>query len=43
MAKVALARAEQMAGRSVDRSVLTQGHHGHAGSDGTVTWHDHKG
>jgi hypothetical protein len=43
MAKVAIARAEQMAGRTVDRQVLAQGHHGHADSNGTVTWHDHKG
>ena len=43
MAKLAIARAEQMAGRTVDRQVLAQGHHGHADSNGTVTWHDHKG
>lgn len=40
LAKAAIARAEQMAGRSVDRAVVGQGHHSH---DGGRTWHDHKG
>lgn len=35
-AKMALARAEQLAGRSVDRAVVAQGVHSH---DGGTTWH----
>lgn len=40
LAKAALARAEQMAGRSVDRRVVGHGVHSH---DSGVSWHDHKG
>jgi hypothetical protein len=40
LAKAAIARAEQLAGRSVDRRVIAQGAHSH---DGGRTWHDHKG
>jgi len=40
LAKAAIARAEQLAGRSVDRHVVAQGHHSH---DQGATWHDHKG
>lgn len=36
LAKQAIARAEQLAGRTVDRQALAQGHHSH---DGGVTWH----
>jgi hypothetical protein len=36
LAKQAIARAEQMAGRTVSREALTTGHHSH---DGGVTWH----
>ena len=44
MAKVAIARAEQMAGVSVSKQALAQGHHGHFDtSSGGITWHDHKG
>jgi len=39
-AKLAIMKAEQLAGRSVDRQALAQGHHSH---DGGGTWHDHKG
>ena len=39
LAKAAIARAEQLAGRSLDRQVLAHGHHSH---DGGRTWHDHK-
>lgn len=39
-AKAAIARAEQLAGRTVDRQVLAQGVHSH---DGGHTWHHHKG
>jgi hypothetical protein len=40
MATAAIARAEQMAGRTVDKQLVGQGYHSH---DGGVTWHDHKG
>jgi hypothetical protein len=40
LAKAAIARAEQLAGRSVDRRVVAHGVHSH---DGGHTWHDHKG
>lgn len=40
LAKAELARAELLAGRSVDRRVIAQGHHSH---DGGQSWHDHKG
>lgn len=36
MAKMAIARAEQLAGRSVDRKTIAQGTHSH---DGGATWH----
>jgi hypothetical protein len=36
LTKAALARAEQLAGRSVDKQALAQGHHSH---DGGQTWH----
>jgi len=35
-AKMAIARAEQLAGRSVDRAVVAHGTHSH---DGGATWH----
>jgi hypothetical protein len=38
MARLAIARAEQMAGRSVNRQAVAQGHHSH---DGGKTWHTH--
>jgi hypothetical protein len=37
LAKAAIARAEQLAGRSVDRRVVGHGVHSH---DGGRTWHD---
>jgi hypothetical protein len=40
LARAAIARAEQIAGRSVNRMVVGQGVHSH---DGGKTWHDHKG
>jgi hypothetical protein len=40
LAKAAIARAEQLAGRGVSRQVLATGAHSH---DGGVTWHEHKG
>lgn len=36
LAKAAIARAEQIAGRTVDRQALAHGHHSH---DGGKTWH----
>ena len=36
LAKAAIARAEQLAGRSVDRQLVAQGVHSH---DGGETWH----
>ena len=36
LAKQAIARAEAIAGRTVDRAALTAGHHSH---DGGQTWH----
>ena len=38
-AKLAIARAEQLSGRSVNKQVIGQGAHSH---DGGHTWHDHK-
>ena len=40
LAKAAIARAEQLAGRSVDRNAIAKGTHSH---DGGRTWHDHTG
>lgn len=39
MALQAIARAEALAGRSVDKQVIGQGVHSH---DSGKTWHDHK-
>lgn len=39
-AKLAIQKAEILAGRSVDRHALAHGHHSH---DGGHTWHHHKG
>lgn len=39
LTRAAIARAEQLAGRSVDKQVIGQGAHSH---DGGRTWHDHK-
>ena len=40
LAKQAIARAEQLAGRRVDRRAVAVGAHSH---DNGRTWHDHKG
>lgn len=40
LAKMTIAKAEQIAGRSVNRQVVGQGAHSH---DGGQTWHEHKG
>jgi len=37
LARAAIAKAEQLAGRGVDRKALAHGHHSH---DGGRTWHD---
>ena len=39
-AKLAIERAELLAGRKVDRQAVAQGMHSH---DGGISWHDHKG
>jgi hypothetical protein len=39
-ARMAIQRAEMLAGRSVDKQALAAGHHSH---DEGATWHDHKG
>lgn len=39
-AKLAIQRAEQLAGRTVNRQAVGQGLHSH---DGGATWHHHKG
>jgi hypothetical protein len=38
-AKLALAKAEQLAGRPVSKQALAHGHHSH---DNGLTWHTHK-
>jgi len=40
LARAAMQRAEQMAGRAVDRVQVAHGAHSH---DGGHTWHSHKG
>src|SRR5262249_27177407 len=40
LARAQIARAEQLAGRSVDKTAVAHGVHSH---DGGHTWHDHKG
>jgi hypothetical protein len=40
LARMHIARAEQMAGRGVNRAVVGHGVHSH---DGGRTWHNHKG
>lgn len=40
LAKMAIAQAEQRAGRKVDRAVVNGGAHSH---DGGRSWHSHKG
>jgi hypothetical protein len=40
LARMAIAKAEQMSGRPVNKQAVAAGHHSH---DGGVTWHTHKG
>lgn len=40
LAKMAIAKAEALAGRTVDKQAIAHGHHSH---DDGVTWHNHKG
>lgn len=40
LAKQAIARAEQLSGRAINRQAIAHGHHSH---DGGATWHHHKG
>ena len=42
LAKMAIERAETLAGRRVDRQAVAQGLHAHT-QDGRTVWHDHKG
>jgi hypothetical protein len=39
LARMAIAKAEQMSGRSVSKQAVAAGHHSH---DGGATWHSHK-
>lgn len=39
----AIQRAEQMAGRTVDRQTVAHGAHAHSDGRGGLTWHSHKG
>ena len=43
LARAAIAKAEQLAGRTVDKQVIGQGAHAHTGADGSIHWHKHKG
>lgn len=43
LAKQEIARAEQLAGRSVNRQAVAHGHHAHSDGHGGLTWHTHKG
>jgi hypothetical protein len=40
LARMAIAKAEQMSGRVVNKQAVAAGHHSH---DGGATWHTHKG
>lgn len=40
LAKAAIAKAEALSGRAVNRQAVAHGHHSH---DGGKTWHHHKG
>lgn len=40
LAKMEITKAEQLAGRTIDRRVVAHGVHSH---DGGRTWHNHKG
>jgi hypothetical protein len=39
LAKQAIARAEALAGRSIDKKAMAQGVHGHSDGHGGITWH----
>jgi hypothetical protein len=39
LARMAIAKAEQMSGRPVNKQAVAQGHHSH---DNGLTWHTHK-
>lgn len=40
LARMEIAKAEQLAGRQVSKQAVGQGAHSH---DGGISWHDHKG
>lgn len=42
LAKAAIAKAEALAGRSVNKQSIAHGHHAHADQHGNLHWHDHK-
>ena len=42
LARMAIERAETLAGRRVDRQAVAQGLHSHE-QGGRIVWHDHKG
>lgn len=42
-AKLAIQRAEQLSGRSINKQAIAHGHHAHADEHGNLHWHDHKG
>lgn len=42
-AKLAIQRAEQLSGRSINKQAIAHGHHAHADEYGDLHWHDHKG
>lgn len=43
MAKQAIARAEALAGRSVNKQAVAHGAHAHSDGHGDLVWHSHKG
>ena len=43
LAKQAIAKAEQLSGRSVNKLAVGQGAHAHVDSKGNLRWHSHKG
>jgi hypothetical protein len=42
LAKAAIAKAEALSGRSINKQSVAHGHHAHE-IDGKLLWHDHKG
>ena len=42
LAKAAIAKAEALSGRSINKQAIAHGHHAHADQHGNLHWHDHK-